>query len=158
MSGLLVLRNCCAHWNVAGNEAPSALNTAQMKPDHHLIQQPRERLPVPQDWLLTPQIYIENYNSFSLLSCRNLYPCISGSSRLLFRNIRASAQIPEKFSLPQQLQFKLCTQPGSQLSTQDWFPGLSTLLEELGKQQVLHKLGTTSTALPLLLERSSCLP
>lgn len=59
------------------------------------------------DWLL---LYFENYNSFSLLSYRNPYTCVSGGSQLLFRNVRASSWIQEKSPLPQQLQFKLCAQ------------------------------------------------
>lgn len=55
MPGFLVLQDCCVHWNTAGNEAPNALNTAQMKAVQHLIQQLREREPVPQDWWLTPR-------------------------------------------------------------------------------------------------------
>lgn len=43
-------------------------------------------------------------------------------------------------------------QPQGQLSTQDQFPGLSSLLEEVGTNDII------STGLPLLTERSSYLP
>jgi len=63
----------------------------------------------PQLGCRPPESSFESYSSFYLLSYRNLCACITGSSRPLFRNSRASSQVPQKFSLPQQFQFKLST-------------------------------------------------
>lgn len=63
-----------------------------------------------------PDMYFENYNSFSLLYCRILHACMSGSSRLFFMNTRAASQTPEN-SFPQQLSFKLCAQSSLKASS-----------------------------------------
>lgn len=59
-----MLHNGCVCGSVARNDAPDALSTAQVKAVHYLIQQPRERLPVPQDGPLTPEIHFKNYSCF----------------------------------------------------------------------------------------------
>lgn len=91
------------------------MNTAQTKPVHSLTLQPRERSQFPKR--LIPDTYFESYKSFSLLCCRDLHACMSGSSRLLFKNTRAASQIPEELSLPQQLSFKLCSQTSLKASS-----------------------------------------